>query len=195
MREPRLDLGRRREAHAPVHALDEAQRAFHVRRGEERQGRIVAARPVPVGEARFFLLQVRRVPQQDLEQIGGAARAIHGTAEAVPDEPRQVARVIDVRVAQDDGGKRAGIERRRAPSSQAQGLEPLEEPAVEQEPVSAVLEQMLGAVTVPPARPRKVRVAPEVIGMEYTDDFVFASRTWHPGCHSMRRRPPCESAI
>ena len=121
MHEPRLDLGRRREAHAAVHALDQGQRAFRVRRGEERQGRIVAAGPVPVGEARLFLLQMRRVPQQDLEQIGGAARAIHGTAEAVPDEPRQVARVIDVRVAQDDGGERARDRAAGAPSSAGAG--------------------------------------------------------------------------
>ena len=105
----------------------------------------MAARPVPVGEARLFLLQMRRVPQQDLEQIGGAARAIHRTLEAVPDKPRQVARVIDVRVAQDDGGERARIERRPRPVPQAQGLESLEEPAVEQESVPAVLEKMLGA--------------------------------------------------
>ena len=145
MHEPRLDVGRGREAHTPVDALDQGQRAFRVRRGEERQGRIVAARPVPVGEARLFLLQMRRVRQQDLEQIGGAARAVHGSAEAVPDEARQVARVIDVRVAQDDGGERAGIEGRARPVPQAQGLEPLEEPAVEQQSAPAVLEEMLGA--------------------------------------------------
>ena len=145
MHEPGFDAGRRCEARAPVHALDQGQRAVRVGRGEERQGRIVATRPVTVGEARLFLLQMRRVRQQDLEQIGGAARAIHGTAEAVPDEPRQVARVIDVRMAQDNGGERAGFERRARPVPQAQGLEPLEEPAVEQESAVAVLEQMLGA--------------------------------------------------
>jgi hypothetical protein len=48
-----------------------------------------------------------------------------------PDTEQQTGSPGDVRMAQDDGGELAGIERRPCPVSQAQGLEPLEEPAVE----------------------------------------------------------------
>ena len=62
-----------------------------------------------VGEGRFFFLEMGRVRQHDLQQVRGAACAIDGAREAVPDQSRQIPGVIDVRVAQHDRAERARI--------------------------------------------------------------------------------------
>jgi len=92
----------------------------------ERQRRRVLARVVPIGELGLLLLQVGGVRQHDREQIGGAAGGVDRPREAVTAEPRQVAGVIDVRVAQDDRVEALRVDGRRRPVAQPQRLQPLE---------------------------------------------------------------------
>ena len=162
-----VDVGCGREAHAPVDALDQGQRAFRVGRGEERQGRIVAARPVPVGEARLFLLQMRRVRQQDLEQIARCrpcstrdrgSRPGRGAAGS-PSDRRARGSGRRRRACGDRGAARAQLRRRRA-------LSPWKSPQSSSSRRPRCSRRCLEPVTVPPAAPRKVRVAPEIISTE-----------------------------
>jgi hypothetical protein len=56
----------------------------------------------PVGFACVFLLQPRRVGQDEPAQIGRTRRAEDAPAKALRHEPGQIATVIEVRVRQHD---------------------------------------------------------------------------------------------
>ena len=125
--------------------LEPRQRFGGVLFGVERQRRLMLAIAALVGELRVFFLQVRGVGQHQPAQIGGAAGAMHRALESLRDQPRQPAAVIDVRVREDDGVDRLGRDRQRRPVAQAQLLQALEQPAVEQDSLAIDFEEVLGA--------------------------------------------------
>jgi hypothetical protein len=67
---------------------DQRQGRLGVRRGEERQRRLVFRVPIPVRETRLFLLEVSGVEEQHLQQIGGTGRAVDRATEALTHEAR-----------------------------------------------------------------------------------------------------------
>ena len=125
--------------------LEPRQRFGGILFGVERQRRVMLAEAALVRELRVLFLQVRGVGQHQLAQVGRAAGAVHRALEALRDEPRQPAGVIDVRVRQDDGVDRLGRDRQRRPVALPQLLQALEQSAVEQDALAIDLEQMLGA--------------------------------------------------
>jgi hypothetical protein len=88
---------------------------------------------MPVRKSRVFFLQVRAVGQQQPAQLPRRRRAVDAAAEAVPDQQRQVAAVIDVRMRQHDGRQLGRVDRQPRPVAQPQLLESLEQAAVDQE--------------------------------------------------------------
>jgi hypothetical protein len=75
-----------REGRGVGMGLHERERSLRVGGGVERQRRRVLRGAVPVGELGVFLLEVRRIEQQHLQQVGGARRAVDGSAKAAPDQ-------------------------------------------------------------------------------------------------------------
>ena len=61
------------------------------------------------------------------------------------DQPRQVAAMVEVRVGEDDGVDRGGVDRQRLPVALAQLLETLKQPAVDEDAMAVHLEQVLRA--------------------------------------------------
>ena len=106
---------------------------------------MVLAEAALVGELRVFLLQVRRVGQHQPAQIERAASAMHRPLKPCDDQARQPAAVIDVRVREDDGVDGLGRDRQRRPVAKAKFLQPLEQSAVEQDPLAVNFEEVLGA--------------------------------------------------
>jgi hypothetical protein len=92
---------------------------------------------------RFLFLEVARVRQQDPGEIVGAAGRGDRPPEAVLEESRQVPDVVDVGVGQGDGVDARGIDRQLVPVPQAQGLQPLVEAAIHEEPAPVGLDQEL----------------------------------------------------
>ena len=112
---------------------DEPQRGVGVIHGVQRQRRLVLRVPVAVRPLGVLLLQVRSVRQHDAQQVRRARRAVDGPAEPLPDEERQVPRVVDVRVTQHHRVEACGIGEPRLPVAQPQRFQPLEQAAVEQD--------------------------------------------------------------
>ena len=65
-------------------------------------------------------------------EILGAGGAEHAAAKAAGDQPRQIAAVIEMRVRQHDGVDVGRRDRQSLPVALAQLLEPLEQPAVDE---------------------------------------------------------------
>jgi hypothetical protein len=65
--------------------------------------------------------------------------------EALPDQARQVAAVVDVGVREHDVLDRGGLHRQRLPVAPAQLLQPLVESAIEEQPSAGDLQEELGA--------------------------------------------------
>ncbi len=114
--------------------LELLQRRRGIVTGVERLRGPVLRVAVAVGAGRVLLLQVRGVGQQDAQQVRGAGGAEDRPAESLAHQQRQRPGVVDVRVAQHYRVDRRGLEGRPGPVAQAQGLEPLEQAAVEQDP-------------------------------------------------------------
>ncbi len=111
-----------------------AQRPARVVLRVQRQRRVVLGEALAVGVRGLFFLEVAGVGQHDPRQRHGPRRGVHRPPEAVADQHRQVADVIDVRVGHD---RRVDARRRgRAPLpvAAAQFLEPLEQARVDQHP-------------------------------------------------------------
>jgi len=92
----------------------------------------------------LFFLQVSGVREQDLEEVRRRPRRVDAPPEAVLHEPRQVARVVDVAVGQDHPVHRRGLDRQTVPVAQSQLLEPLVQPAVDEQPSGVRLDEVLG---------------------------------------------------
>src|SRR5512138_598024 len=99
---------------------------------------------MPVREARLLLLEEAAVGQQDLAQRRRRLRRIDGAFEAQVHEARQVSAVIDVRVRQHDGIELLRIEWKMRPILEAQILEALKHPAVDEHLTLTAGEQVLG---------------------------------------------------
>ena len=82
--------------------------------GEERQRGRVLGEAAAIREPRVLFLQPAGVGQHQRAQVGRARRAEDRPMKAVGDQSRQQARVIDVRVRQDDGVDRRGMQRETA---------------------------------------------------------------------------------
>src|ERR1051326_1999762 len=83
------------------------------------------------------------VRQEYFQQIRGAARAVNWTMKTLPDDARQITRVIDVGMSNKNRIERARIEWRILPVAFAQFLETLKHTAVNQHPRSVCLDQVL----------------------------------------------------
>ena len=92
-----------------------------------------------------LLLQVSRVRQQDPAEVRSRPRAEDGTRETVLDEQRQIARVVEMGMRQNDGIDETRLDWQRRPVAKAKRLEALEQAAVDQQPAVVVLEQVLRA--------------------------------------------------
>ena len=111
-----------RKAH--VHALQYGE-AFVILAGDKpRDGRLgilhgihglhlasAGALPLAVLPLRLHLLDVRRVPQHDIAEIAGSFRGVDLSFEAVFDQQRQQAGVVDMCVGQYHAGQLGGIHR------------------------------------------------------------------------------------
>ena len=98
-----------------------------------------------VGEFGVFLLDVRGVAQHVGGEVGGGERGVDLPAEAVFDQDREGAGVVDVGVAQDHGVDRRGIERVVAIGAVGFVSLALHQPAVEEDAVSVGLDQVARA--------------------------------------------------
>ncbi len=110
-----------------------------------RPRRIVLRVTVGIGVGGLLFLEVRGVGERDAEEVRGGAGTEHRSTEAAAHDQRQVSHVVDVRVADDDGVQGRGIEGRLRPVALAQALLALEQAAVEQDGLTAVPHQVLGA--------------------------------------------------
>lgn len=79
------------------------------------------------------LLDVARVLQHHIRQVGGGLRHVDRPIEAAPHQVGQVARVVDVRVRQDDRIHGARIEREVQVSGVGLLPSPLIQPTVQKE--------------------------------------------------------------
>ena len=89
------------------------------------------------------LLKPRRVGQNQLAESGGSRRAENAAGEPIGHEARQQARMIEVRVGEDDRCDGAGVHRQPGPVALAERLEPLEHAAVDENAMCVGLEQVL----------------------------------------------------
>src|SRR4051812_30951482 len=97
----------------------------------ERKRRMVPGVLVPVGPLRILFLEATGVREEDLEQIDGAAGAVDRSAEALLHQEREISAVIDMGVREHHGIEIVRKEGRVGPVPLAQGLESLEQAAVE----------------------------------------------------------------
>jgi hypothetical protein len=116
-----------------------------VRRRVQGKRRFVLRIAAPVRARGVLFLDVRGVEQEDPGEVGGSRRAEDRPAKSVSDEQRQIARVIEVGVAQDDGIDAGRIEPWRRPVPTPQLLQALKEAAVEQHPTATRPEEEPGA--------------------------------------------------
>ncbi len=137
------ELGRdaRRDRHRPLvpDRLQQSQGPRGVFPREEGQRRPVPCVALAIRPLGVLFLDVRGVVEDDPGQFGRRARAEHPAAEALADEPRQVAAVIEVRVGEHHGPNRVGADGEGLPVAFAQELEALEEAAVDEHALGADL--------------------------------------------------------
>jgi len=139
--DPVVELSRLLERNGSQQAQGLARLGF----GVQRQRRLVLAESLLVGPARVLFLEVARIGKDDAAQIDGRRRRQHGPVETAAHHDRQVAGVIEVSVGQHHGVDRGGFDRRRIPIALPEILEPLEQPAIDEQPEAVVLEQVLRA--------------------------------------------------
>ncbi len=130
-----LVADRLQQRHGPV-------RVFH---REERQRRPMPGVALAVGALRVFFLDPRGVSQHDARQVGGRGRAEDPAAKTLPDQPRQVAGVIEVGMRQHDGRDLRRAQGQRLPVALAEILQSLKQPTVDEQPAAADLEQVFRA--------------------------------------------------
>lgn len=81
---------------------------------------------------RILFLDSRGIGQDEAAQVHRPRGTEDPAGEASGDEPRQIADVIQVRVRQDDGVDRSGLDRERFPVTLAKLFQPLEKTTVHQ---------------------------------------------------------------
>src|SRR5690606_26518173 len=92
----------------------------------------------------IFFLQVPAIGQQNLAQIKRRRRAIDLPAEALLDQARDVATVVQVGMGEHDRIERSRIKRKVFPVAQAQGLVALEQATVDEDVAGRRGQQILG---------------------------------------------------
>jgi hypothetical protein len=85
--------------------------------GVERPGRMVLGEAGAVGVGGVLLLEVATVGQHDPGERAGAPRREDVAPEAVPHERGEVAGVVEVRMGDEHGVDRRGVDRERLPIS------------------------------------------------------------------------------
>ncbi len=142
------ELGRQTRHHGNrpfvAYRLEQRHRAFGVLNGKQRQSRPVAGIALPIGALRILFLQLRRVCQDDARQIRGRRRAEDASAKALPDQPREVPRMVEMGVREDDGMNVGRAHRQWLPVTLPQFLQSLKQPAVDQDALASDVEQMFG---------------------------------------------------
>ena len=119
------------------------QRFFRVGDGVKRfDRRKFFLRPLFGDEHGVVHLDVRRIHEHDAAKVARGERAMDVAGIALFDEVRQVARVIHVRVAQDNGINLLRVERKAAVALDGFLTVALEEAAFEQQPLAVDFEQI-----------------------------------------------------
>src|SRR5690606_33189195 len=98
------------------------------------KGRAVLRKALLVGIGRILFLEIRAIRQEDFAQRLRCGRAEDAALEALCDEERQIAAVIEMRVRQHDRVDVARGDRQRIPVPAAELLLPLEEAAIDENP-------------------------------------------------------------
>ena len=93
---------------------------------------------------RVPFLQARRVLPEHVAQVAGGVLGVNGAAEALLDQERQAARVVQVRVAQDHGVDPRGIEWEWLAVALLLLAATLDQAAVEQDPMGPDLQHVAG---------------------------------------------------
>ena len=111
----------------------------------ERQRRMVAGETFAVGHLGLAFLQMGRVGQEDfaerLRRRGGMDRPM----KALPRQQRQIARMVDMRMRQQDEVDLGGRNRQGLPVALAQLFEALEQAAIDQDAAPVRLDEVFRA--------------------------------------------------
>lgn len=111
----------------------------------ERQRRLVFGESKPVCKRGIFLLQPATVRKQHATKLAGPVRAVDRLAVSAVDQAWEECAAIKVRVSQDDGVNVFRIVGWPRPVAQTELFVALEQPAIDQDPASSALQQMLRA--------------------------------------------------
>ena len=117
---------------AELDRAEERQALLRLFHGVERQRRMVLGGAGLVVELGVFFLQVSGVGQQDAAEIDGCGRGIDRPVEALLDQPRDPAGVIEMSVREDDGIDLARWNRQVLPVALTPFLLTLEQSAIDQ---------------------------------------------------------------
>src|SRR5690349_2804472 len=97
---------------------------------------------MPVREVGVLLLQVAGVGQQDFTKVDSRRRRQYRPDETALYQQRQIARMVDMGMRENDGFNAARIDRQRRPVLETQRFEALKQAAVDQNSTLAVVEQI-----------------------------------------------------
>ena len=125
--------------------LEQRQRALDVVGVVQREGGSVLGEAGLVGVRRVLLLEVGAVAQHDRRELGGLGRAPDRPAEALLDQPREVAGVVEVRVGEHDLVDGGGVHGELVPVAPPQRGRALVEPGVDQHPGARALHEEAAA--------------------------------------------------
>ncbi len=119
---PHRELRRNGERSGARNFLERLQHRLHIFLRVQRQRLLVLAVSAALGFLGVFFLQVRGIGKQNVAQLDGGRVGINRAAIAVADQPRQVSRMVQVRVRQHAPVKRRRFLRQRIPIAQPQLL-------------------------------------------------------------------------
>ena len=141
------DSDARNDFHLTVvpEGLQLSERTMGIGFAVQRQGWLMLRVAMLVGLAGVFFLDTGRIGKYEATKVGSAAGAEHAPAITLRHETRQISDVIQVSVRQHNRCERVGSDGKRLPIPKAQLLQTLEQPAIDEYAVSAVLQQVFGA--------------------------------------------------
>lgn len=121
------------------------ERALGILHCIQRQRGLVLAETLSIGVLGILFLQVAAVLEDQFGQVAGCGGGVDASAKAITHELGQVAGVVQVRVRQYHRVECLRRDRQWLPVQLAQVLQALEQAAVDQDVLSIVAQQMLGA--------------------------------------------------
>lgn len=130
---------------AEDHRLQESQSFGSILGRKQRQRLGVFGEPLQRGVSRVFLLQMPAIRQEKAQQFRCRWRAIDGAVESLFVQPRQVARVVNVRVSKDDLVNLCWRKREWLPIARPEVLQTLKQTAVDQRRAARSVQQILRA--------------------------------------------------